>query len=262
MDLDLVDKIPLLLCKVIMKNKNNIFLTFPNNNFLSAVERKLKVKFKNIYLLKNALVHKSYTYIAKEKIDSNEKLELLGDSVLSLIVLEFLYKKYQKTLSEGEISKKKAFIVSKDNLCNIAKKLNLGTYLLIGKGERLSEANKKHRILCDVLEAIIGAYYLDSGYKKVYNWIIPHIIYQLKGTNATSKDYKTILQVIVQRKYQICPTYIVQTEKGLDHQKTFYVKVHIKNQIFGKGHGKSKKIAEKNAALQALLKIKKNSTFL
>ncbi len=227
------------------------------------LEKKLNYFFNNKNLLLRALSHKSYIFYAKHKyFESNERLELLGDSVLSLIIIENLLEKYPES-SEGIVSKLKAKIVSENALETIAKKFDLEKYLLLGRGEFNLGQNKTTSILADAVESLIGAIYKDSGIENARKFILEHFqeVIELCCEKNYFRDYKTKLQEYTQKKYKNKPIYKVLKEEGPEHNKTFYIEVKINNKIYGKGKGRNKKEAEQNAAKEALEKINNSNIY-
>ncbi len=221
------------------------------------LEKKIGYFFKNKNLLLRAISHKSYTYYFKKNYqESNERLELLGDAVLSLVIIEILLEKFP-SFHEGKISSLKAKIVSELALEIIAKELNLDEYILLGRGEYNLGQNKQSSILADTVESIIGAIYKDGGLDEAKKFIKKHFekIIELCSENKEFLDYKTKLQEIIQKKYKTIPEYVLINEIGPEHDKTFFVKVKIKDKFYGKGSGKTKKEAEQNAAKEAIKKI-------
>jgi ribonuclease III len=218
--------------------------------------KSINLKFNNYDLLNLALSHRSYINENKITEENNERLEFLGDAVLGLIITEYLYKIYPE-YAEGELARIKSFVVSEDTLSKITKIINLSKYILIGRGEEVSGGRSKKTILADVFEAFLGSYYLDSNYNKVRDFVLKYFKYEigLVVTDKHEKDYKTLLQEFAQKKYKICPTYVLKGENGPEHDKTFYMEVMIKEKIIGLGEGKSKKDAEKLAAKNAFLKF-------
>ena len=219
---------------------------------MKAFEEILGYKFKNIKLLENALTHSSYANEVHSSLGSNERLEFLGDSVLSIIVSEYLYKNYKK-LPEGELTKLRASLVCEKTLCMFSKQLNVGDYILLGKGEANNHGNERASILADAFEAILAAIFLDGGIEVAKNHVLKFIIPELEnGEYDLFIDYKTALQEIIQRNPEERLTYVLVDESGPDHDKRFTVEVHLNSNVLGTGIGKSKKQAEQEAAHQAL----------
>ncbi len=226
-----------------------------NNKFpIDQLEKNLAYTFENKNLLYNALTHSSYCNESKgPSLENNERLEFLGDAVLELVVSQLLYKEY-KDFSEGELTKMRAKIVCSNTLAQIAWKLNLGEYIIMGKGEVNQGGRKRKSVLADGLEAIIGAIYLDSGLKEIKKFINFHfksIIMTIYKGNLDS-DYKSMLQEKVQSEKDYELYYELIKEEGPDHNKIFYVDVIINNRKYGTGMGKNKKEAEQKAAKEAL----------
>ena len=222
-----------------------------NLDKLKELEEIIKVEFKDKSLLEQALTHKSYAF-EKGKRVWNERLEFLGDSILSAVVSSFLYRQYED-YDEGKLSKLKANLVSRTVLAYWAKEINLGKYLLVGKGEDVAGGRRRSSLLCDGMEALIGALYLDKGFKTAQEFIEERI----RNNSFIEEDYKSYLQEIIQSNYRIVPRYRVIKEEGPDHQKTFEVGVYWKDKVKGSGKGKSKKEAEQRAARDALRKMNK-----
>ncbi len=234
---------------------------------LDELERCLDYHFKNPALLQQAITHKSYLNEARERSQSsaiggsggdNERLEFLGDAVLDLVISQDLLINYPDT-PEGELSKMKARIVSEIALAKVARRLEIGRFLLLGRGEEITQGRTKPSLLANALEAILAAVYLDGGLESashVIQRIFKDEIEDLHKTAAFT-DYKTELQELCQRDYEILPTYTVLSESGPDHQKTFEVQISIKGNVYGRGIGRSKKEAEQRAAREALEKLKK-----
>lgn len=215
---------------------------------------KIGYKFKNEEYLIEALTHRSYSNEhGKNKCFDNEKLEFLGDAVLNLITTEYIYN-YGEEKTEGELAKLKSKIISEPVFSSIASDLNLGEYLYLSNGERISGGRNRKSILGDAFEALIGAIFKDSDYytvKKIALKYLLNKIENLENIEGTG-DYKTILQEIFQGKYKKMPEYELVNSKGPDHDKIFEVVVKLEDKIMGLGIGKSKKEAEKNAAKIAL----------
>lgn len=217
---------------------------------LADLEKNLGYTFKDKSILKNALIHRSFgnEHIKYKKIN-NERLELLGDAVLDLIVTEYLYKSYPNAL-EGDLAKLKAMVVSEPVLAKISRKLEFGKYLMLSKGEELTGGRDRNSILGDVFEAILGAVYLDSDFLTVKEIAMTHLKYSIEHINENEDilDFKTILQEYSQKEFKIIPEYTVISEEGPDHLKIFEVEVKVKEDIIGYGKGKNKKSAEQIAA--------------
>lgn len=218
-----------------------------------SLENKLDYKFNNIALLKNALVHSSYANEMRGNVHSNERLEFLGDSVLSIIVAEHIFNKYPN-MPEGELTKLRASLVCEKSLCFFAREIGIGDYLLLGKGEDKNGGRERDSILADAFEAVLAAIYIDGGMsaakKHIYNTVLRDLEHH--GDEETFKDYKTLLQEIIQRNPEENVSYILLDEQGPDHDKIFTVAVYLNSNEIGQGTGKSKKQAEQMAACQAL----------
>lgn len=216
---------------------------------LLLFQSQVGLKFKNLDLLNLAFCHRSYVNESNEDIDNNEKLEFLGDSVLGMVVSEYLYN-FLMGKAEGELARVKSFVVSENTLSKIAKVIRIDNFILIGKGEEYSGGREKKAILADCMEAMFGAYYLDSGLKPVKEFILSYLVPEIMCVieNKHEKDYKTLLQEFVQKKYKTCPKYKMIKKTGPDHDRTFVVEVHIRDDVFGPGEGKNKKAAEQSAA--------------
>jgi ribonuclease III len=216
---------------------------------LQLFERHSGIRFRELESLNQAFTHRSYAHESTEAGENNERLEFLGDSVLGMVVSEYLYQTLTDQ-AEGELARIKSFVVSEASLSEIAKRLRVDNFILIGKGEEYSGGRSKKAILADCLEAIIGAYYLDSGFEPAERFIhfmlIPEINKVLENKHA--KDYKTLLQEHVQKRMKTYPKYRVVQKTGPDHDKTFWIEVHIGDRSFGAGKGKNKKEAEQEAA--------------
>ena len=223
---------------------------------LKNLEMAISYKFTNEKLLRHALSHSSYANEKKiGKLGSNERLEFLGDAVLELISSEYFFEKY-KEKPEGDLTKLRAKFVCEPALCYIANTLNLGSYLLLGKGENATGGRRRASLLSDALEAIIGAIYLDGVFANAKEFILKHILSDIEHKQFFY-DSKTTLQEETQKLYNISPEYILLSESGPDHNKEFLVKVLINGEDFGEAKGSSKKNAEAEAALLALKKLGK-----
>lgn len=219
---------------------------------MKNLEEKLGYKFKNINLLKNALTHSSYANEVRDGTSSNERLEFLGDSVLSIIVSEFIYKKFANQ-PEGELTKLRASLVCEKSLCGFSRELDLGKYLRLGKGEEKGGGRNRDSILADAFEAVLAAMYLDGGFEVARNHVLRFVKEEIEHTDdEVFKDYKTLLQEIIQRNPEESVAYFLTGESGPDHNKLFTVEVRLNSNVIGKGEGRSKKQAEQMAAKQAL----------
>ena len=218
---------------------------------LEIFEKNIGYKFKNIDLLKNALTHTSYAY--EKNIESNEKLEYLGDSILEFVSSQYIYKNYSK-LREGEMTKVRATVVCEASLYKIAKQHKFSEYLYIGKSEQQSKGNEKPAILADSVEAVIAAIYLDGGLEPACKFIIENLKDEIAiaTQHVGEKDYKTMLQEKLQEHGNVKITYKIIKETGPDHNKTFEAEVELNGKELAKGKGKSKKLAEMSAAKKAL----------
>ena len=220
---------------------------------MNTFEELLQYKFNNKELLKNALTHSSYANEIHSLSGSNERLEFLGDSVLSIIVSEYLYNNFKK-LPEGELTKIRASLVCEKTLCMFSKQINVGSYLLLGKGEANNHGNERASILADAFEAILAAIFIDGGMEAAKKHVLRFIVPELENREFDLfTDYKTSLQEVIQRNPEERLTYVLIDETGPDHDKRFTVEVHLNSNVIGTGVGKSKKQAEQQAAHQALI---------
>lgn len=222
-----------------------------------ALEEKIKYNFADPSILVNALTHSSYANEMRMTRDkNNERLEFLGDAVLELVTSECIYREYEN-LTEGDLTKLRASIVCEQTLSACARDLNIGEYLLLGKGEDISGGRERDSILSDALEAIIGAVYLDGGFTNAKEFIKSFILADVKGKELFF-DSKTILQEIIQNednKQKI--RYKLISEDGPDHNKSFTISVYVGHDEIGCGVGRTKKAAEQEAANQAIRKLRK-----
>jgi ribonuclease-3 len=226
-----------------------VSLSLERRKELQLFERHACIRFRELEFLNQAFTHRSFANELSETGENNERLEFLGDSVLGLVVAHYVYDSLPDQ-PEGELARIKSFVVSEASLSEIARGLRVDNYILIGKGEEYSGGRSKKAILADCLEAIIGAYYLDSGFpaaeKFVHSMLIPEITKVLENRHA--KDYKTLLQEHVQKRMKTYPRYKVVQKTGPDHDRTFWIEVHVGEKSFGAGKGKNKKEAEQEAA--------------
>lgn len=223
---------------------------------LNQLEKNLDYKFEDLELLKTALTHSSYANENKMHISQcNERLEFLGDSVLNLVVSHYLYKKYP-FYPEGELTKIRAKVVCEPSLAFAARKIQLGKYLFLGKGEESTGGRERESILADASEALIGAIYMDSDITTVTRFLISN--FETDIVHAVAKgdlftDYKTELQEKLQKLTRSKVEYKVVKEEGPDHNKIFYMDVSIDKGTIGSGFGRNKKEAEQMAAKEALI---------
>lgn len=228
-------------------------------NTLSNLEKQLSIVFKNKKLLENAFIHRSYLNEHKSNaVVSNEKLEFLGDSVLSLITSMYLYSRYP-TLQEGDYTEIKSAIVKTGSLADAARTLQLGSYLFLSKGEEAGKGRENTNILADCFEALIAAIFIDKGFDTAYDFVLKHLFGDHLDRIVETKQYlsaKSILQEKVQARYKQTPDYQTLREEGPEHNRTFTVSVLVKNITVGTGTGKSKKEAEEQAAKQAVATLK------
>lgn len=218
------------------------------------LERVIKIKFNNKKLLEQALRHKSFVVEEGDQfLEDNERLEFLGDSVLNLVISDYLYKVYREH-SEGDLAKIRAVVVSSAVLAEAARKMNLGSYIFLGRGEELTGGRNRENLLADTLEAVIGAIYLDQGFVTARSFILNYLENEIRAveTGEHIQDFKTLLQEITQKRYNILPEYRVIKEEGPEHNKKFVVRVVLNDQILGQGAGTSKKEAEQKAAKKAV----------
>jgi ribonuclease-3 len=226
------------------------------NNF-KTIEDRINVIFKNKDLLQQVFVHRSYLNENPNfNLDHNERLEFLGDAVLELIVTEYLYNHYKNP--EGELTNWRSALVKGQMLSNVANKLEMDDYLLLSKGEEKSTGKSRQIILANTFEALVGALFLDQGYKICKVFIENNLIIYLKEIieKELFKDAKSRLQEISQETSGITPIYKVESESGPDHEKSFDVGVYIESKKIGMGNGKSKQEAEQMAAENALEELK------
>lgn len=224
---------------------------------LSALSDKIGIRFSDLILFHQALIHTSYAneYKGADIVD-NERLEFLGDAVLDLVISDYLYRHFPD-LPEGELTKARATIVCEQTLAQHSVKLGIGEHLLLGRGELSSGGRERVSILADAFEAVIGAIYLDAGFSRTFEFILKHFQRDLLMVERGeyNNDYKTILQETVQKNTDGKVQYEVVSERGPDHDKLFEVAVVVNGRRLGTGAGKTKKESEQNAARQALIEL-------
>jgi ribonuclease-3 len=217
---------------------------------LGRLQENLGYAFRDLNHLKLALTHRS---LGHQPQNNNERLEFLGDAVLQLTVSTYLYRKYPR-LAEGELAKMRSLLVRESTLAEIARELELNRFLLVGKGEKRSHAQERDSLLCDVLEAVFGAVYLDGGFAEAERVILRHLP-EWDGQQIALIDAKSTLQEHFQQIAKKPPVYSLVQEQGPDHDKSFMVEVWFEDQYLGRGTGHSKKEAEQEAARHALCKL-------
>lgn len=219
------------------------------NRNLKALENELGYTFQNPALLDRALTHSSY---ANERASSgdNERLEFLGDSVLGFITAEYLFSEH-KGVPEGELTRLRAYAVCEKSLDVYAREIDLGDYLLLGKGEERTGGRERASVLSDAFEAVIAAIYLDGGIEAAKKFVLRFVRPYVEA-KPVFKDYKTMLQEVTQKNPGETLEYVLVSESGPDHDKHFEVEVHLNSNVIGRGSGPSKKKAEQDAAREAL----------
>ncbi len=222
---------------------------------LEELQEIIGYRFAQEGLLRQALTHSSFANEKHMKKHSdNERLEFLGDAVLEVVSSEFLFKNYPN-LPEGDLTKFRASLVCEPTLAFCTKEIDLGKYLYLGKGENLTGGRNRKSILSDALEAVIGAIYLDGGFDEARKFIHKFILTDIEHKKLFH-DSKTILQEVVQGNYEESLSYVLLSEDGPDHDKSFTVEAKIGDRVIGHGTGHTKKAAEQEAAYQALLELK------
>ena len=222
---------------------------------MKSLEENIGYIFKDKELLKKALTHTSYAY--ENNVESNEKLEFLGDSILEFISSEYLFENYSK-LKEGETTKVRATVVCEKSLYKVAQVHNFSDFLYLGKSEKQSKGEYRPAILADSVEAVIAAMYLDGGIEVARKFIIDNLKEEIEiaSKNVGEKDYKTVLQEKLQENGEVQIKYTILRETGPDHDKTFEAQVECNQKKLAIGIGKSKKQAEMEAARKALENLK------
>ncbi len=224
------------------------------------LENRIKYTFSDKSLLYRAMTHSSYANENREhELSSNERLEFFGDSVLSLVVSEYLFTENREK-QEGELTRIRSSLVCEGALADYAEKIGLGEFLLLGRGEEKSNGRHRKSIISDAYEALIAAVYIDSersgldGKTAVGNFILPYVKAELEKISAKTDyfDYKTLLQQVIQQVDGEVLCYVVVGESGPDHEKQFDVEARLNSNVIGKGSGRSKRAAEQTAAKEAL----------
>jgi ribonuclease-3 len=224
---------------------------------LTALSRALGVRFRDLTLLNQALMHRSYVHdVELDRAESNERMEFLGDAVLGLLVNEHLYYKYERR-QEGRLTKIKSLVVSEAILSRKAEELSLGDYILLSENERSSGGATRASIIADAFEAVIGAVFLDSGLKHARRFVEAHLLHEIDELLEVDeyRNYKSMVQEYAQRKFGSRPRYRVVSAKGPEHERVFFVELRLGGRALGRGEGKNKKEAEQLAARSALAKL-------
>jgi len=223
---------------------------------INRLEKAIGYPFRNKKLLENVLNHRSYVNEHPAgNIEDNERLEFLGDAVLNLIAGHMLMDRHPE-VTEGELSRMRANLVNEARLAEIARSIDLGDFIQLGKGELQTNGREKNSILADAFEAVTAAIYLDGGFKKTFRIISKHFktFFASIAADAAEQDYKSRLQELVQTTHKVTPTYKVVAETGPDHDKVFSVVVKVQR-LTARGTGKSKKVAEQEAARNCLERL-------
>lgn len=221
---------------------------------MTTLEEKLGYTFQSPELLENALTHSSCANESRGKLQSNERLEFLGDSILGMVVADHLYRNHPD-LPEGELTRTRSALVCEESLVEVAQALGLGEYLKLGKGEEAGGGRERPSIIADAVEAVLAAVYLDGGIGSARK-LIQKFILDREAEKSASRDYKTALQELVQRESGQVLGYQLIGAEGPDHAKIFSVEVDLNGIPIGQGRGRSKKEAEQNAARAAIEKLK------
>ena len=235
-----------------MSGHNAPVLSENRKRELFSFQAKVGLSFNDIDLLNNAFIHSSYANEVRNGVTDNERLEFLGDSVLSVSVSEWLYRNLEG--DEGECSRVRSFVVSEEALYEVAITLGLDKLIVMGHGEELTGGRHKKAILADCTEAVIASVFLDKGFEEARAFVLREIVPIIEKVleNRYRKDYKTLLQVHVQKKWKIVPSYSLVSAMGPEHDQVFYMTVSFHGSTFGPASGKTKKDAEQNVAKIAL----------
>lgn len=217
---------------------------------MEELQNRIDYHFRDTALLGRALTHSSYANEAHQNGGDNERLEFLGDSVLGFITADYLFS-HHKNFPEGELTKLRAYAVCEKSLFSFAKEIELGKYLRLGKGEEHTGGRMRPSLLSDAFEAVIAAIYLDGGLEEAKRFVLRFVVPCVES-KPTFRDYKTMLQEVVQQNQGETLEYVLVSETGPDHDKHFAVEVHLNSNVIGHGVGGSKKKAEQNAAKEAL----------
>ena len=217
---------------------------------MEGLQDRIGYRFRDPSLLERALTHSSYANECKQKTECNERMEFLGDAVLSIIVADHIFHKFH--LAEGDLTKIRAGLVCEKSLFEFARKIDLGSELLLGHGEEQTGGRERPSVVSDAFEALIAAIYLDGGLEKAAQFVLPFVEEDLCHEEAPFVDYKTRLQEIIQKNPEERVEYVLVSAQGPDHDKKFVVEVHLNSNVIGRGVSRSKKGAEQAAAQEAL----------
>ncbi len=230
-----------------------------NKDQLSKLEKNLGYRFTDLKYLQKALIHSSFAFEQAQGGTNNERLEFIGDAVLDLVVGNILYHKYPE-MKEGELTRLRASMVNEQHLAQMARKVDLGDYLSLGKGEDSSNGRNKSSILSCAYEAVVGAVFEDGGYQIVSKVVEQCFLPEIEGKKEALliADAKSRLQEKLQEKHNEAPSYRIDEEQGPSHKKIFSVSVCFQDKVLGTGQAGSKKEAEQRAAAEALLLLEKN----
>ena len=224
---------------------------------LDTLQNVLGVEFEDVSLLKQALVHRSYLNENPGfELASNERLEFLGDALVGLVVAERLYRQFPE-LPEGELTRLRSNLVRKETLARSAASLGLGDYLYLGRGEELSGGRERESNLARTFEAVVGAIFVDRGFTEARDFVLEKLGEELERViwDESAVDYKSVLQQFIQSKMQLAPVYRTVSEAGPEHEREFSVEVLVGDKVIGRGEGRSKQAAEKEAARTALERL-------
>jgi ribonuclease-3 len=218
---------------------------------LRELENKIQYVYKDKSLLTEALTHSSYAHEGRKKLKCNERMEFLGDAVLSIVSAEYLYNKFPEA-QEGELTKLRSSLVCTESLSKFARELNLSDYIIMGKGAMLRNDAERPSVLENTFEAIIASIYLDSGMAEAKRFILSFLEEEIKHHSINFKDYKSMFQIIAQQNPDEHFQYQLVNESGPDHDKRYEVELRLNSNVVGRGAGSSKKQAEQEAAREAL----------
>lgn len=250
----MLTRISTLFAKLLRQHSKERYLSEKD---IEKFETKLNYKFCDKSLIAQALKHRSFLSVTNEsRLSSNERLELLGDAVLGMVVTEFLYKRFP-TKEEGELTAIKSLMVSRKILARAATQIELGQFILMNEAEEKAGGRYRHSIIADAFESIIGAIYLDGGLETVIDFIYRKLLVRTEKiiVEEQNRNFKSMLLEYSQSKNLGLPQYVVRNEEGPDHEKLFTIEVLISNQVLGIGKGNSKKKAEQVSAKNALKKL-------